>query len=48
MRTEEEIKKKLEKEYGLYSYTNDATVLQNECYQRIITMEWILGKREEI
>lgn len=48
MRTEDEIRKRLEKEYSIYSYTNDAKVLQNECYQRIKTIEWILGIREVI
>ncbi len=42
MKTIEQIKEQLEKEYDLYKCTNDAKVLQNECYQRIKSLEWVL------
>lgn len=46
MKTVEQIKEKLEKEYDLYRITNDAKVLQNECYQRIQALEWVLEDSE--
>lgn len=47
MRTELEVRQQLEKEYGLYRCTNDAKVLQNECYQRIRVLEWFLKEHND-
>ena len=46
MKSIEEIKEKLEKEYDLYKCTHDAMILHHECYERIKTLEWVLEEEK--
>jgi hypothetical protein len=47
MKTVKEITKELQKLKDLYCYTNDATALQKDIYNRMKVLEWVLEDSED-